>query len=294
MEQYCLFDTLPKKEARAIKLFRMFEAVALTYHPGGYYLAFSGGKDSVVIHALAQMAGVRFQAQYHLTTVDPPELVSFIREQYPEVKMEKPELTMWDLIVKKKMPPMRTARYCCDFLKEQGGNDRFVVTGVRWQESRKREQRDFVEVYRESQKALHLNCDNSEKRRQIETCTLKGKRILNPIIDWTEEEIWQFIRKYHIPYCCIYDEGFCRIGCIGCPLASVRNREREFERYPTYKRAYIRAFDKMIEVRTAEGKTKGNWTDGESVFQWWMYGRKKSEKQVEGQLNMEKYIDMAA
>ena len=53
MEQYTFMDELPKKTARAISLFRMFEKTALGYRPEGYYLAFSGGKDSVAIYGLA-------------------------------------------------------------------------------------------------------------------------------------------------------------------------------------------------------------------------------------------------
>lgn len=101
MEQYILFDELEKKEARAMALFRLFEDTAIRYHPDGYYLAFSGGKDSVVIYALAKMAGVRFKAHYHMTTVDPPELVRFIRSSFPEVSTDYPEYSMWNLIVKK-------------------------------------------------------------------------------------------------------------------------------------------------------------------------------------------------
>ena len=142
--------------------------------------------------------------------------------------------------------------------------------------------------------AIYLNCDNEEDRRKLEICSLKGKRILNPIIDWTEEDIWYFIRKYQVPYCCLYDQGFCRIGCIGCPLASIRSREREFERYPKYRDAYIRAFDRMVKARTASGKSKGNWKDGESVFRWWMYGNEKTDKQVAGQMELKDFIDMAA
>ncbi len=99
---------------------------------------------------------------------------------------------------------------------------------------------------------------------------MKGKRVLNPIIDWTEEEVWRFIRTYRLLYCVLYDQGFKRLGCLGCPLASTKKREREFARYPQYARAYIRAFDRMVEVRTALGKPKGSWKDGESVFRWWM------------------------
>ena len=119
-QQYQLFDDLKIKEANAICLLQCFEDAALWYQPEGYYLAFSGGKDSVVIYTLAKMAGVKFEAHYHLTTVDPPELVRFIKREYPQVKVDRPELSMWELIIKKRIPPTRKVRYCCEALKEQG------------------------------------------------------------------------------------------------------------------------------------------------------------------------------
>mgnify|MGYP003377250662 FL=1 len=124
----------------------MFEAAALAMSSEGYYLAFSGGKDSQVIYQLAVMAGAKFTAHYHITTVDPPELFYFIRKEYPDVYMDKPETTMWDLIVKKGFPPTRMVRYCCSDLKERGGAGKFVLTGVRWEESRKRKNRKLVEI----------------------------------------------------------------------------------------------------------------------------------------------------
>lgn len=108
--------------------------------PEGYYLAFSGGKDSVVIKALADMAGIKYDAHYNLTSVDPPELVQFIKT-FDDVKIEIPrdkdgkQITMWNLIPRKKMPPTRLVRYCCKELKEMGGQGRLVITGVRWAES---------------------------------------------------------------------------------------------------------------------------------------------------------------
>ena len=152
----------------------------------GYYLAFSGGKDSVVIYRLAQMAGIRFEAHYHLTTVDPPELVQFIRRDYPQVVIDRPALSMWQLIPKKQIPPTRKARYCCEVLKECGGEGCFTVTGVRWQESAGRANRSFAEILRRNvkkQQEIYLNCDNDELRTQVETCAVKGKRVLNPILD---------------------------------------------------------------------------------------------------------------
>lgn len=108
--------------------------------PEGYYLAFSGGKDSVVIKALADMAEVKYDAHYNLTSVDPPELVRFIKT-FPDVVIDRPkdkdgnQITMWNLIPTKKMPPTRLIRYCCKELKEWGGQGRMTITGVRWAES---------------------------------------------------------------------------------------------------------------------------------------------------------------
>lgn len=73
--------------------------------------------------------------------------------------------------------------------------------------------------------------------------------MLNPIIDWTTDEVWEFIHEYNIPYCELYDQGYKRLGCIGCPMGSVEHRLKEFEKYPKYKAAYIRAFDRMIAER---------------------------------------------
>lgn len=286
MEQLYLFE-IEKKIKGAVELLKMCEPAALAMNPAGYYLAFSGGKDSLVIYHLAKMAGVRFEAYYHLTTVDPPELVHFIRRNYPDVIIDYPPITMWNLIIKKQLPPYRNARYCCSVLKETGGEGHFVITGVRWQESRKRESRGAVEVLGSRKPDLILNNDNEESRRVIENCQLKGKRLINPIISWTENEVWLFIYSQKIAYCELYNCGFRRLGCIGCPLASVKNREWEFKRYPKYREAYIRTFDRMVEARRVAGKSDGNWNCGEAVFNWWMYGNPKQEKQVDGQMEFD-------
>ena len=79
---------------------------------------------------------------------------------------------------------------------------------------------------------------------------------INPIIDWSDGEVWEFIKEYNIPYCCLYDEGFKRLGCIGCPMGTVKNRKREFERWPKYKALYLKAFEQMIENRGGTVKQK--------------------------------------
>lgn len=125
------------------------------YEPAeGYYLCFSGGKDSVVIKALADMAGVKYDAHYSATGIDPPELVRFIRKYHSDVAFDIPHdkdgkrITMWSLIPKRKMPPTRLVRYCCAELKERAGKGRFSITGVRWAESVRRKQtRSLAEVH---------------------------------------------------------------------------------------------------------------------------------------------------
>ena len=112
--------------------------------------------------------------------------------------------------------------------------------------------------------------DNDDARQVLDACVTRHKTVLNPIIDWTDDDVWEFINKYKIPYCSLYDEGFKRLGCIGCPMANTHGREREFYRWPKYKRAYIRAFDKMLQVRKESGLTNKDWDNGMDVFNWWM------------------------
>lgn len=247
----------------AIRRLQLFEP------EGGYYLAFSGGKDSVVIKALADMAGVKYDAHYNVTSVDPPELIQFIREYHRDVIFEYPRdkdgnrITMWNLIPKKKMPPTRIARYCCDVLKEGGGKGRFVVTGVRWAESaRRKNSRAGLEVNRES-----LDPDNPDNAQMARSCPTKGKHILNPIIDWANEDVWEFIHRNQLPYCKLYDEGYKRLGCIGCPMSS--KKAEELERYPAFKRAYMKSFEKMLQVREENGIETTNWNTPEDVMKWW-------------------------
>ena len=119
----------------------------------GYYVAFSGGKDSQCVYHLAKMAGVKFDAHYNVTSVDPPELIRFIKRNYPDVIWDYPKdrdgkiVTMWNLIPRKQMPPTRLARYCCEWFKESSGQGRVTVTGVRWAESRGRAENQGVAVF---------------------------------------------------------------------------------------------------------------------------------------------------
>lgn len=279
-------------------MFKSLERLKTFEPEEGYYLAFSGGKDSVVCKALLDMAQCKYDATYRVTSVDPPELVHFIQREHPDVKREVPRyedtgkpITMWNLIPKKLMPPTRIARYCCQFLKEDGGDGRMTVTGVRWAESRNRQINQGVVTFMARNKQITkdltenkdfsltmrggvvLTNDNAESRRMVEQCYKRHKTTVNPIIDWTDRDVWDFIRAEGIPYCSLYDEGFTRLGCIGCPMARQHGREREFARWPKYKTAYLMAFGRMLEERKRKGKLQQDSKMGltpQSVYNWWM------------------------
>ena len=204
------------------------------------------------------------------------------------MQIEYPEKSMWELIVDKKFPPTRLIRYCCAELKEHGGRGRVKITGVRWDESAKRtanqglvtivgKPKTVQKVAEESganfrstnSGGVVLNTDNTESRKVVETCYRTTSLMVNPIVDWTTSDVWQFLHHYGCESNPLYQCGFKRIGCVGCPLGGTASMNREFARYPKYKQLYIKAFDRMLLAREAAGFTN-MWTDGEGVMQWWL------------------------
>lgn len=256
--------------------------------PEGYYLAFSGGKDSSVILALAKQAGVRFDAHYHITTADPPEVVSFVktfadvsreRPTYPPIivtlapyigrlpttlripailALLRPEYlttrpkTMWNLLPWRGLP-RRQGRWCCEELKEGGGTGRVVVTGIRHAESARR-----------------------AGRKMVETCYQDtSKRYVNPIVDWTDTDVWEYLKVNNLPYCSLYDEGasgpyagdgdWRRLGCVLCPMT--RDVDRQIARWPEIAAAWRRASDRLYARGTTGTK---RFPSADAMWAWWI------------------------
>jgi phosphoadenosine phosphosulfate reductase len=214
----------------------------------GLYLGFSGGKDSLVVKDLLKRAGVPYVTHYHITTCDPPELIQFIRSEYPDVIFDRPATTIWKLIVEKG-PPLARKRYCCKILKENHGfgKDRMVVLGIRKNESKNR----------------------AKKRREIESCISRNEYIFNPIFEWTEQDVWDYIRYRNLKYCSLYDEGWKRIGCVMCPIG---DQIAEAKRWPIYAENYKRAFKRLYQKGIDTGKPFYNWRSGEEMYYWWITG----------------------
>lgn len=281
------------KEQMAVA--RLQDAARLSLHRYGkpLLITYSGGKDSQVLVALAERSGIDFEVVNSHTTADAPETVYFIREQFRQMEgrgincaIEKPRYkgkptSMWSLIPQKMMPPTRLVRYCCAVLKENTGRDRFIATGVRWAEStRRKNSRGVMELmHKDPAKRIILMGDNDEKRQLFETCNLKSKMTVNPIVDWSDDDVWDYTHSEHLPVNPLYCEGHKRVGCIGCPAAG-GGRQHEFMRWPKYEELYVAAFERMLEARRAKGKPC-DWQTGRDVFRWWM-----EDKNVAGQLSM--------
>lgn len=285
-------------EQKSIERLKMASEMSLRHYEKPLVITYSGGKDSDVQLELAIRSGIPFEVHNSHTTVDAPPTVYHIRKKFKQLEekgikchIEMPtyrgkSITMWTLIPIKKMPPWRRMRYCCSVLKETACENRMIATGVRWDESKLRESRTSFETLESNIKykvlvndEMMLMNDNSEKRRMIERCELKAKTVVNPIIDWEHKDIWEYINQEHIETNPLYQCGYDRVGCVGCPMAG-KNRYKEFADFPTYKMAYISAFDKMVDALKADGKNP-RWKNGNDVFLWWM-----EDKNIDGQYSM--------
>ena len=138
---------LRRKMEYSISLLRKAEKLALAYDTrGGYYLAFSGGKDSQALIHIAQLAGVQFEGHMNLTSVDPPEVIRFVKREYPEVELIKPKDSIYHVALRKQLLPTKKVRWCCEEFKEKAGAGKVTLIGIRHQESRNRAKRNEVEI----------------------------------------------------------------------------------------------------------------------------------------------------
>lgn len=257
----------------SIALIRKGEKLALALNPeDGYFVGFSGGKDSQVLLDLVKRAGVKYKAHYNVTTIDPPENVRFIRQYYPEVHFIHPRQTFIKMIEKRGLPTM-FARWCCAELKEQGGAGNVVLLGVRADESTKRSK--YNEVAIKSNRVEHA--DRSKKHtieeiEQNEHRCIKGKDaiMIYPILNWTESEVWQYIADNHLPHNPCYDIAG-RVGCMFCPFANKRQIEFYEQKYPKYKDAIIKHF----RIYLANNPRTDYNMDADELYDWW-----KSKKSI--------------
>jgi len=258
LEQMTL-DTGQTKVEVAITLLKAWEP------PEGYYLAFSGGKDSVAIYNLAQKAGVTFEAHYCVSPIDPPQIYKFIKEHYPDVIWDFHARGFWKMVDKKGLP-MRQRRWCCEVIKEAGGEGRVIVVGNRRAEGNIRSKQCFVETPQQRKDARYKRGFKTSK---------SSKTFIRPIINFDDYDIWQYIKENNLPYCSLYDEGFKRLGCVLCPFS--RDIEREELYFPKIVKLWKLSCDRQVAATKARGYTnkkgepvKHRFEIGQDKYDWWV------------------------
>lgn len=283
-------EGLRKKILHSVELLQKAEKIALNYDAeNGFYLAFSGGKDSQALYHITQLAGVRFHGHMNLTSVDPPEVIRFVKKNYPEVELIKPKKSIFQIAVEKQILPTMRVRWCCAEYKETAGAGKVTLIGIRKAESARRAKRNEVEInnrkfsgtlegldeYRQELKAKRarrkskkdgVNITNADQEQTLGCISGKESILISPIIHWTEKDVWEFLNKVmEVPHCSLYDEGWHRLGCIGCPMSSAKQKQIENVRYPHVKRNWIKAIKAIrgggkIGQHRANSYQKDIWT----------------------------------
>lgn len=212
-----------------------------------FYVAFSGGKDSVVAFDLVQRALPHNQMKvlFGDTGMEFPDtyrVMDLIKEKCEELGIEylrassklNTEQT-WRLFG----PPAVTNRWCCSvhktspqimLLQEQTGNQGFTgmaFTGIRGDESVSRSEYDDVNY--------------GSKHRGQYSC--------HPILEWNSAELFDYIYQENLILNEAYKKGNTRAGCLVCPMSSGKHEYLKAQCYPA-------EVDRLVEkIKSTTGKS---------------------------------------
>ncbi len=215
----------------------------------GYWLGFSGGQHSVILHDLAERAKVKFDAHYCVSPIDPPEVRDFIRQEYPQVQWDYHARGFFGKPLMSNGPPMRQFRWCCRTIKEAGGEGRRKLTGILWAEG----------------------ASKRRGRLMYEPCYSKvNTDFLHPMIDWTHDDVKAYIDERSLRVCSLYAEGLKRIGCVPCPFH--RDVDAEMARFPEITKLWRMGLDRYFDKRIERG-TALQWATKDEFWEWWVHER---------------------
>lgn len=212
----------------------------------------------------------------NFTSIDPPQVIRFVRTQYPDVVTHAPEKSIFALAVDRGILPSMRIRWCCADLKETAGAGKVTLIGIRKQESVRRAKRHEVEVSnrkfsgsldefevwqkeqieKKEQKLIRkmrkegkkVNEDEFSLQTDNEVRCINGKDsiLISPIFEWTEQDVWYFLNEVvKVPHCELYDQGYKRIGCILCPMSPYKQKVKEMKDFPHVKRGWIKAIKEI-------------------------------------------------
>lgn len=187
---------------------------------GRLAVAFSGGKDSLVVLHLVLQEDPEPVVVFNNTSIEFPETVAYVKRLEKEfglkIHVVYPKKPFFEL-VKEYGWASHGRRWCCGMVKDKPAEN-FIkasginveVTGITRYESR----------YRRCVKPLSIFTNSTLVR-------------INPVYDWNEREIWEYIRSNGLPYNPLYDLKYRRIGCWCCPLNGISHYKRLRKTHPS-------------------------------------------------------------
>ena len=289
-------QSLQRKLLHGVDLLRKAEKLAFAYDSeNGFYLAFSGGKDSQCLYHVAKLAGVKFKAHMNLTSVDPPEVIHFVKSQYSDVELIKPKKSIFQAAIDMGILPTKRVRWCCKEFKESAGAGKVTLIGIRHAESSRRAARQEVEISEKKYSGdlegleVYRKARNAQKRgrkpknnREVTIVNADGERtlgcirgqeslLISPIIEWTDDDVWNFLNTIGVAHCELYEQGWHRIGCIGCPMSPAKQKIIENKRWPHVKQNWIKSIKAIRAIPTVDGgKIIGNPNPREIIATNWL------------------------
>lgn len=258
-------NTLQDKIQESIAFLQKAEKLALKLNPeGGFYVGFSGGKDSQVVLELCKLAGVKYTAYHNVTTNDDANTIRFIHQKYPEARFIVPKESYFRMIEHKGLPTM-LRRWCCERYKERIGAGNVVVTGVRAEESKKRA--EYAEITKYVRKKSDRKEVDLDKMRDNEFQCVGGrdKFLIYPILRWTSEDVWEFIKDRGLPINPCY-EKYKRVGCVFCPFSPARYIRDYIKEHPKQYQALLHSLERYLE----RSDKVSQFESAEDVFEWWL------------------------
>ena len=210
-----------------------------------FYVAFSGGKDSIVTLDIVQRALPHnaFKVLFGDTGMEFPDTYDVVKKieaycadqhiDFVRAQSEYDPENTWTMFG----PPATVTRWCCSVhktvpqvlaLRKQTGKSDFTgmaFIGIRASESLSRSEYDYVSL--------------GEKH--------KGQYSCNPILEWNSAELYLYIYSENLLLNEAYKKGHKRAGCLVCPRAAERNDYMSCAWYPEEFDKFIHIIEKMYQ-----------------------------------------------
>lgn len=209
-------------------------------------LGFSGGKDSQVCYDLCKRSGIEFRAFFN-HSFESITTLRFIREHYPDViwRHDHPFGFIRNIRVNHKglLPTVQKAYCCMDYKHNRKYVDDCSIVGVRKAESKKRKLRTTFEAKNKTTMKQNKALFDEYFEEHCQSTGTAGIIQLKPIIDWTDANVWDYIKAHNLPVNPEYKKAK-RVGCIVCPKANFTSNYIGLLEYPKLIDAFIMAREK--------------------------------------------------